>query len=93
MRIPRTVSILGRTIKIKVGKNLCYQGEPVLGLCDYDNRVIYLEKNQSQRQLYDTYVHEATHYFLTLCGMDQRMSEGEVEMYCQLMTAFVNDLK
>jgi Zn-dependent peptidase ImmA (M78 family) len=91
-KIPKSITILGRTIKIKTGKNLYFQGEPCLGLCDYDNRIIYLEQNQSPQCMKDTLCHEAVHFFLILCGMDQRMSDSEVEMYCQLVTALINDL-
>jgi len=28
-----------------------------------------------------------------MCGMDQRMGESEIEMYCQLIAAFVVDIK
>lgn len=89
----KSIKILGREIKIKVGKNLFYEGKPVLGLCDYDNRTIYLEKNQNPESLRDTLVHEAAHYFLILTGIDQRLSDSECEVYCQLLAAFVRDLR
>jgi Zn-dependent peptidase ImmA (M78 family) len=89
----KSITILGRKVKIKTGENLQYMGEPCLGLCDYDNQIIYLEKNQSARQMRDTLIHEFTHYFLCLTGIDQKLGEAECEMYCQLITAFFNDLK
>jgi hypothetical protein len=89
----KNITILGRTIEIKIGKNLHYRGEPCLGLCDYDSRIIYLEKNQSPQMMKDTLCHEAVHYMLILTGMDQRISESENEMYCQLIAAFMQDMK
>jgi len=92
MKLPRQVIILGRKIKIKEGKNLHYNGIPCLGLCDYEKSIVYIEKNQADHTKLDTLFHELSHYFLTLCGMDQKMSESEVEMHCQLITAFINDI-
>lgn len=93
MRKLKTITILGRKIQIMEGKNLLYHGEPCLGLCDYDKKIIYIEKNQSKESKRDTLIHELNHYFMILCGMDQRLSESEVEMYCQLIAAFVVDIK
>lgn len=92
-KVPSSVTILGRKVKVKQGNNLHYMGEPCLGLCDYDNKIIYLEKNQSPQMKHDTLCHEMTHYFLELTGISQKISESEGEMYCQLITAFHNDLK
>lgn len=92
MKLPKKITILGREVKIKEGENLHFNSIPCLGLCDYDKSIIYIEKNQSDHSKLDTLIHESTHYFLTLCGMDQKMSESEVEIYCQLITAFFNDL-
>lgn len=93
MRKIKTISLLGRKIKIIEGINLVYKGEPCLGLCDYDKKIIYLEKNQSKESKRDTLIHELNHYFMILCGMDQRMGESEIEMYCQLIAAFFVDIK
>ena len=93
MKKIKTVTVLGRKIQVVEGKNLVYQGEPCLGLCDYDKRIIYIEQNQSKESKRDTLIHELNHYFMILCGMDQRLSESEVEMYCQLISAFVVDIK
>ena len=93
MRVPKSITILGRKVTIKVGENLVYHGQPCLGLFDYGKMTIYLEKNQSNHSMRDTLYHECCHYFMLLCGMDQKMSDSEVEMYCQLISAFVNDMK
>jgi Zn-dependent peptidase ImmA (M78 family) len=93
MRKLKTITLLGRKIQIIEGKNLVYQNEPCLGLCDYDKRIIYIEKNQSKESKRDTLIHELNHFFMILCGMDQRLAESEIEMYCQLIAAFVVDIK
>lgn len=92
-KIPSCVVILGRKVKVKQGANLHYNGEACLGLCDYDNKIIYLEKNQSPQMKNDTLIHEMSHFFLELTGLSQKLSDSENEIYCQLITAFFNDLK
>lgn len=91
--MPKSITILGRKIKIVEGKNLVYEGNQCLGLCDYDRNIIYLEKNQSPQSKKDTLSHEAIHYFLTLTGIDQKMTDREIEIYCQSFTALFKDLK
>ena len=91
-KFPTKITIMGRVIKIKQYKNLAYHGEPCLGLCDYDNKIIYLEKEQSPETKRDTLVHEATHFFLELTGLSQKLTENENEIYCQLITALFHDL-
>lgn len=90
---PRKIKVLGRDFKIKQGKNLVYQNTPVLGLCDYNAKLIYIESNQSDESKRQTLIHECCHAMLIIAGMDQRLSESENEMYCQLLTAFCEDMK
>jgi len=92
-KVPSSVTILGRKVKVKQGNNLHYMGEPCLGLCDYDNKVIYLEKNQLAQMKHDTLVHESVHFFLELTGLSQKLTDNENEIYSQLFTALYNDLK
>lgn len=92
-RIPSSVMILGRRVKIKQGKNLVHNNRQLYGLCDYENKTIYLEKDQSEESKRDTLIHELCHFFLILLGIDQKLSEGECEIYCQSITAFFVDVK
>lgn len=92
-KFPTSVTILGRKVKIKQGKGLTYMGQPCLGLCNYDENIIYLEKDQSDQMKKDTLCHEAVHYLLELTGISQKLSESENEIYCQVITAFFNDMK
>jgi hypothetical protein len=91
--LPTSLTILGRKVKIKQGKNLVYEGKPCLGLCDYDNKTIYLEKLQGEESKQDTLCHESLHFFLILLGIDQKLTEAECEIYCQSFTALFRDLK
>lgn len=90
-RIPKTIEILGRKLKIKEGSNLVFMGEPCLGLCDYNSKTIYLEKNQSLESKKEVLLHEAAHYLLELSGISQKISDSEHEIYAQLLMTFVQD--
>jgi Zn-dependent peptidase ImmA (M78 family) len=92
-KFPKAITILGRKIKIKQGANLVYMGQACLGLCNYDEKVIYLEKNQSDEMKYDTLVHECTHFMLELTGISQKLNDSENEIFCQLFTALYSDIK
>jgi Zn-dependent peptidase ImmA (M78 family) len=91
-KFPSSILILGRKFKIKQHNNLAWQGQPVLGLCDSNTKIIYLEKSQKDDVKKETLLHEATHAFLHITGIDQKLGDGENEVYCQLMTAFYHDM-
>jgi hypothetical protein len=92
-KFPVSITILGRKYKIKQGKNLVFHGQPVLGLCDNNTKTIYLEKDQDEAMKKETLLHEAVHSMLYITGIDQKLSEGENEVYCQLFTAFYHDME
>jgi Zn-dependent peptidase ImmA (M78 family) len=92
-RFPSSISILGRKYKIKQGKGLSYQGQPCLGLCDNLNKIIYIEKDQDDQTKRETCVHEFFHALLFISGIDQKLTEAENEIYCQLATAFYHDIE
>lgn len=89
----RQIEIMGRKIDVIEGEGLSYNGEPCLGLCNYDEKKIYIERNQPPHTKSETLIHEAAHYFLELTGIAQKLSYSENEVYCQLITAFYTDLK
>jgi hypothetical protein len=92
-KFPTQLNILGRIVKIKQGAGLVYHGQPCLGLCNYDEKIILLEKDQPEEMKRETTVHESVHFFLELTGMSQKLSDSENEIYCQLFTALYYDLK
>jgi hypothetical protein len=91
-KLPKYIVILGRKFKIKQLVGLCYHGEPCLGLCDASNKIIYLEKGQKEDDKLDTLVHESVHAMLSISGIDQKLTDSENEIMCQLVTALFNDL-
>lgn len=92
-KFPSSIVVLGRKYKIKQGHNLVYNGQPCLGLCDNISRIIYLEKDQEDATKKETLMHEAVHALLFITGIDQKLSEGENEVYAQLFTAFYHDME
>jgi hypothetical protein len=92
-RFPGSITILGRKYKIRQGKNLVFHGQPVLGLCDNNTKTIYIEKDQDEPLKKETLLHEAVHAMLYITGIDQKLSEGENEVYAQLWTAFYHDME
>ncbi len=91
-KIPKSIQILGRKFKIKQISNLKYGQDQVLGLCDYSNKAIYIEKDQTDKEKLDTLYHECVHAMLAISGIDQKLTDSENEIMCQLFTALYNDL-
>ena len=91
-KFPKKIKILGREWKIKQVKGLKENEVPLWGLCDYDDRIIFLEKDQMENAKFSVLVHEACHAWMILCGIDQKMNERETEVHCQLVAAFVEDV-
>lgn len=92
-KFPASVTLCGRKYKIKQGKNLVYNGQPCLGLCDNQNRIIYLEADQEETSKRETLLHELAHAFMNLVGIDQKLTEAEAEIYCQVWTMFFHDVE
>jgi Zn-dependent peptidase ImmA (M78 family) len=89
---PKYIFILGRKWRIKEVPTIIYKDAICDGLCDFDNKIIFLIKGLDPDNKFSTLVHEATHAWLVLCGFDQRMNESEIEVHCQLVAAFVEDI-
>jgi len=92
-KIPDHVVILGRKVKIEQVEGLSDDGNPCIGLCDCEKKILYVEKNLPEDVKLETLVHECVHYFLELTGIAQKLTESETEIYCQLFSAFYFDLK
>ncbi len=91
-KLPKSITILGRKFKIVQKKVLMYQDKPVLGLCDPGQKIIYLSKDQTDKEKLETLYHECVHGMLNISGIDQSISESENEIMCQLFTALFHDL-
>lgn len=60
-KVPRSVRIKGRKWAVKVGHNLHLDGEKVLGVCDFEARIILLEKDQDDHSMRESFLHEYMH--------------------------------
>lgn len=92
-RFPTSISILGRKYKIKQGRGLTFHGQPCLGLCDNNSKIIYIEKDQDEQSKVETCIHEFCHALMHISGIDQKLTEAECEIYAQLFTAFYVDVE
>ncbi len=92
MKPPRTIAILGRKFRVKIQKKVIYRNEEVQGLCDSVEKVIYVQKDQTNSEMHETLVHEAAHGMLDISGINQKLTESENEIMCQLITALHMDL-
>jgi hypothetical protein len=92
-KFPSSITILGRKFKVKQGTGIIYNGQQCLGLCDSTAKTIYIEKNQDEATKKETLLHEAAHGFMFITGIDQKLGEGENEIYAQLITAFFHDME
>lgn len=85
---------MGRKVTIKQVTELKNElGEELSGECDYNKKIIFIQKNQGHEEKIETLVHEATHFFLEFTGISQKIDENTAEVYCQLITALFHDLK
>lgn len=91
MRLPRHIMILGRKFKIELKDDIIVNGKPASGSCDATNRVIEIEKSQSINEQMGLLSHEIGHAGLEIYGLDQRLSDLENEIFCQLIRALIED--
>jgi hypothetical protein len=91
MRIPKYVTILGEKIQIKMVDEVFVEGKRVSGSFDENTMTIEIEKGFSDNITFGLLVHEMAHSFLITTGIDQKLSEQETEVYCQLIKKFVID--
>lgn len=93
-KFPKFITIMGRRVIIKQVSELKNEaGEDLAGECDYNKKTILIHKDQTHEEKSETLVHEATHFFLELTGISQKIDGNTAEMYCQLITALFHDLK
>lgn len=93
-KFPKFITIMGRKVTIKQVSELKNEaGEDLAGECDYNKKIILIHKDQTHGEKSETLVHEATHFFLELTGISQKIDGNTAEVYCQLITALFHDLK
>lgn len=91
-KIPRSVTILGRKFRVRLVNGIKYGEEYAAGLCDFNKKLILLDKNQSEEDLLVTLAHESYHVALQVVGLEQCMNNSEVETHCQVFANTFFDL-
>lgn len=95
MKIPKSITILGRKIKIsKVSPEILRQlsGIEASGLFDGDDLVIYLNRELSEREMLITLNHEFGHSLLNTVGISQVISPELAEIICDSFANGIFDL-
>ena len=91
MRIPRYIYIKGKRWKVVYRKRLTQDGDPCSGLCDLENRIIYLSKLLSPKERTATIFHELFHALLFECHVPEGASLNEEveEILCDAFADFI----
>lgn len=76
---PKVVTILGKKIKIKVVKHLSDNGVDLLGAYHHEAKLIYLLDHPDWRSCL---LHELTHSFLAITGVNEGLSRDKEESIC-----------
>lgn len=94
MKLPKKISLMGRDVEVVCQDEpiLNERGEELAGQCDSTNRRIMIHNDQAPHEKIETVFHEAAHFYLTQTGWDQKLTDNEVEIMCQLLTNFTVDI-
>lgn len=90
MKIPKKITILGRTFKIY--NNLSHEqmrakmsdGSCPYGAMNYSRREILILKHENKNEQIVTLLHEINHIIQMTSGENQTMTAREVEMDCEI---------
>lgn len=78
MKLPKKKKIKGRVWKIReVFEPIDDDGQVCWGVCDYDNRIIYIKKTLAKDQKLATYLHEVLHASFHELGLDMTPKKDE----------------
>lgn len=91
MKMPKKVCVLGEEITVKMSDEITINGKKVSGSFDENTMTIEIEKGFNDTMTIGLLFHEMAHSFLVTTGIDQKLSESETEVYCQLLKKFVFD--
>lgn len=86
MKLPRKIIIKGATWKIKKQKEVYDDdGNACLGLCNFENKIIYLEKQMDSKKMLEVFFHEFIHALTYEIHLDigEKAEEMLVESFTQ----------
>lgn len=90
MKLPNVVVILDKEWHIIVKPDLVYRNNPCFGLCDYENRTIYIDEALKGEMLSITFQHETIHASCYELGLglspkkEERLADGLSKITHQL---------
>jgi len=88
-KIPKKINVFGTIYKVKFVETQLFSG-----LCDPDNKTIFINIDQSDEQLVATFLHEAFHAMQFVLGMNNAISREMMEMLAEnSATLMINILK
>lgn len=88
MKIPKTVTILGRKFTVKViSKEVIEKeiGTGVMGGMNYTKKSILISNNMSKEDMYITYLHEVCHVGMYVTGLNQVIPSEMQEILCETL--------
>lgn len=97
MKIPKSVTILGRKFTVKVVTKEYIEKEIGLGTMggmNYTKKLILISNNMSKEDMYITYLHEICHVGMYVVGLNQVIASEIQELLCEtLANTFFDSVK
>lgn len=94
MKVPQQVPVKGTIYEIQYKWNLNDEGVPCLGLCDPEEKIIYIDKSLSKEDKWKTFLHELKHALIEEYNLAK--SEGidalAEELICYMFSEWVSEM-
>jgi hypothetical protein len=96
MKIPKSVTILGR--KFKVHNNLTpeqmkkYVPECPLGAMNYSEKLIAIQAHKCKEEQFVTYFHECCHAAQYISGLNMTINHEMAEVWCEATANMMIDV-
>lgn len=88
MKIPKSVTILGRKFTVKVVSKEYIEkeiGPGVMAGMNYTKKSILVSNNMSREDMYITYLHEICHVGMYVAGLNQVIPSDIQELLCETL--------
>ena len=92
MKLPRSITLLGRKVKIVEKTDLELDGDECDGLFDANGPTVFIDITLEPDKKFKILCHECAHAYLSFLGMDQTLNKREVETVCNTVAMLVEDI-
>lgn len=92
INIPKKLKVFGSKYEIIVCPMKDIPADSCVGLCDYNNRKIYIAKELDDKQKTLTFYHEVLHALFERIGATQNISAEMNEIISEATSQFIWDL-